>query len=219
MISFTNGSCYGANTGKNLTSASNFLILAGGGNGQDTCSSCSGVIDILSGNVTSTLSATATNSINIENIIRISGTGTPTTATSILHGSTVQFPDIANAAETDILCYNTTGGTISYETTVGGCVPSDPRLKIKGPDLSGDVALASLDQLEPGSGVFRPETHLGDTQQVWLYADQVCTMDERLCVRDKSGFLNYDKVGMLAYLVAAVKQQQIEISNLRQRLQ
>jgi len=106
----------------------------------------------------------------------------------------------------DIVCYNSSTGQISYSTTVALCEPSDPRAKIKGRDLVPSDALAKLAAITPGSGVFRPEMALGSDQHVWLYADQVCQMDDRLCVDERSdGMLNYDKVGMIAYAVAGIK--------------
>ncbi len=122
---------------------------------------------------------------------------------------------LTNVAANEIVCYNTSGGLMSYEPSVAGCVPSDPKVKNKGPDLSPAVALAKIEMLTPGTGTFKPNVHLGDKEQVWLYADQVCAMDERLCAPDSSGTLNYDKVGALAYVVAALKGLKADNDNLR----
>jgi hypothetical protein len=139
---------------------------------------------------------------------------------SITPTGAVSFPSLPSAQETDIVCYSTSTGVLSYATSVAGCVPSDPKLKIRGPDLTPTLALARIETLTPGSGVFKPEANLGSNEQVWLYADEVCKMDSRLCVKDANGILNYDKVGMLAYVVAAVKAQQVEINKLkRERMQ
>lgn len=122
---------------------------------------------------------------------------------------------LTNASANEIVCYATSTGLMSYENSVAGCVPSDPALKIAGPALNPADALVKVAALVPGSGQFKPETGLSQDQQVWLYADQVCAMDKRLCVKDASGALNYDKVGALAYAFAAIKELKSDNDNLR----
>jgi hypothetical protein len=59
---------------------------------------------------------------------------------------------------------------------------------------------------------YRPEMGLGDNDQVGLYAEQVCAIDDLLCHRDAQGVIdNYDKVGALAIAFAAIKELQAEI--------
>lgn len=72
-VSFVNGTCIGTNTGLQLLGASNFLIMAGGGNGNvgsTTFASGSGVILVGSGRVVvDTPAAGSTNFLNIENAV------------------------------------------------------------------------------------------------------------------------------------------------------
>ncbi len=122
---------------------------------------------------------------------------------------------LTNAAGNEIVCYNTAGGLMTYEPAVASCVPSDPKLKVKGPDLLPSTALAKLETIVPGSGHFKESAKLDTAEHVWLYADQVCGIDPRLCVKDETGVLNYDKVGMLAYVIGAIKELKADNDNLR----
>ncbi len=119
--------------------------------------------------------------------------------------TSIAFAGIQAASQNDIICVNSTGGFISYASSVVGCVPSDPKLKIKGLYLDSELSLKKLILLHPGSGAFKPEAKLDRKEHVWLYADEVCKMDARLCEKDKHGVLNYDKVGLGAYQVSAIK--------------
>lgn len=89
-VSFTNGTCVGSNTGKKLTTATNFVILSGGGNGSvgsTTFASGSAVILIGSGAQTvDTPLAGTTGYINLENVLTFSGTGTPSTSIATIAG-------------------------------------------------------------------------------------------------------------------------------------
>ena len=138
--------------------------------------------------------------------------------TVTLAAGTFNLPNIANAAGNEILCYDTTNGPVTYESAVAGCVPSSITLKNVRGTIDPDIALTKITALEPGVYTYKDETKFGPQEYDGLYAEQVCAMDERLCARDKEGHVrNYDKVGMLAYLVAALKAQQQEIKALENR--
>lgn len=84
------GNCFGANTGAALTTAVNFLIVGGGTStvGNTTFASGSGVILMGSGGQTvDTPAAGTSNYINIENILTVTGTGTPSTSAAVFAGS------------------------------------------------------------------------------------------------------------------------------------
>jgi hypothetical protein len=88
---FWGGACLGR-SGAALTTASNFLILAGGRGvvGNTTFASGSGVILIGSGAQTvDTPAAGTSNYINIENILTVTGTNTPSTSVTTIAGSLV----------------------------------------------------------------------------------------------------------------------------------
>jgi hypothetical protein len=88
---FVNGTCLGPNTGKTLTSAYNFMILSGGGNGvvgDTTFASGNGVILVGSGGQTvDTPAAGTSNYINFENIWKATGTNNPATSVSTIAGT------------------------------------------------------------------------------------------------------------------------------------
>lgn len=133
----------------------------------------------------------------------------------------IYMPQMNTAAGDEILCRNsasTPAGLITWATSVVGCVPSSMRFK----DISGYVdpaqALAGVLTLTPAVYAYKPEMNLGNNPQVGDLAEQVCAMDELLCHRDADGKIdNYDKVGLTAYLVAAIKAQQQEIDRLKTR--
>lgn len=137
-----------------------------------------------------------------------SGTGTGALfagATTLT--STLNLTGIAAASGADILCYNNTGGPVTYATTVVGCVPSAERFKnVKG-RVDPRMALAGVMNLTPALYSYKPEMNLGTNDQAGLLADQVCEIDPLLCHRDDNGAIdNYDKIGMFATLVAAFQE-------------
>lgn len=134
--SFRNGMCLGALTGAALTTASNFLIIGGGGNGtvgNTTFASGSGVILIGSGAqaVDTPLPGTS-NYINIENILTVTGTNTPSTSVAsfagslgavagiALHGTTVAALPTCNAGEEGTMMYVTDATAPAYNATLTG---------------------------------------------------------------------------------------------------
>lgn len=131
----------------------------------------------------------------------------------------VNMSGIANAAGNEILCYDTTGGPVTYENAVAGCVPSAMRLKNPLGSIAPVDAEHALATLHPAVYAYKDAAKFGPQPYVGLYADEVCAMDERLCSRDKEGRVeNYDKVGLTAYLVAAIQAQQREIKELKRRI-
>lgn len=88
---YTNGTCIGTNSGIALTTATNFIELSGGGNGcvgGTNFASGSAVILIAScGQNVDTPAAGTSNYINIENILTVTGTNTPSTSVSTIAGT------------------------------------------------------------------------------------------------------------------------------------
>lgn len=154
------------------------------------------------------------------------GTGTTTQAVTIggasnttTVASAFDLTAIANAAGNEILCYNTSGGAVTYEPAVATCVPSVLRLKNPIGQLSADTAALKLDMLRPAVWTYKDTHTWGGQPYVGLYADDVAKMDSRCGVRDKAGKLeNYADRCVLAYLVAAVQGQQREIAELKAAL-
>jgi hypothetical protein len=125
---------------------------------------------------------------------------------------------VPNTAENSILCYSTSTNAISEETSVAGCVPSARELKHIGPELNGRRALDAVMTWIPGSGIYKNEAlnKPHDQPYVWVYANEICASDPRLCVRDDKGDVeNYDKLGFNAYLLAALQEEHRELVRLR----
>lgn len=133
--------------------------------------------------------------------------------------TTLTASAIASAAGNELLCYNTTGGVITYAATVLGCVPSGLQFKDVAGRIEPRTALKAVLTMKPGYGTFKDTKTFGAEQRVWLFADEVCDVDERLCKRDAQGRPeNYDKYGTVAYIVAAMKEQQVQIRRLQREV-
>jgi hypothetical protein len=149
-------------------------------------------------------------------LISVSGGGTPSTSTANIFSNTINLPNITNAAGNEILCYDTTGGPVTYESAVSGCVPSAKRLKNPKGKIDPKRALDRIAKLTAATYTYKDTVKFGAKEFDGLYADEVCAIDERLCDRDANGQVhNYDKTGMLAYLVAALGEQKREIDALK----
>ena len=119
---------------------------------------------------------------------------------------TLNLTGISNAAGNEILCYNTSAGPVTYENAVGGCVPSDASLKNITRRLNPFVAMWRVAWYLPVYYyTFKPDSGLGTENYVGLLAQDVCAMDTTLCRWDAKGTLNYDKIGLAAYVISALK--------------
>ena len=92
-ISFTNGTCLGTNTGIQLTTASNFLIVAGGGNASVGATNFASGTDVAlfgtGANAVDTPAAGTSHYMNLFNIIVTTGIGTPLTSLTTIAGELV----------------------------------------------------------------------------------------------------------------------------------
>jgi len=85
--SFYQGTCVGGSTGGAVTSGNRFTII-GAKNGNSVFATGNTVLLIGSGGVTvDTPAANTSNYVNIENVITITGTGTPSTSTTTIAGN------------------------------------------------------------------------------------------------------------------------------------
>jgi hypothetical protein len=125
------------------------------------------------------------------------------TGASTTISNAVNLTGISAASGADILCYNSSGGPVTYATTVVGCVPSAFALKDQVGSLGSVYGEPKWLSIRNPIYKYKPSANLGDKTYVGLYADDVCAMDELLCERNADGTVaNYDKIGMLAYTVA-----------------
>lgn len=118
------------------------------------------------------------------------------------------MPNLAAAGQTDIVCFNTTGGVLSYDTTVALCTGSSARFKDDIRDIDPDTAYAKLygrHPLRPVRFRYKPEfaKQYGDGEYIGYLAEDVCALDEDLCVREGGKPRTYDQRGLAAYQQAA----------------
>ena len=159
-------------------------------------------------------------------LLQATAAGTTTTSTVmsvapalVTVTGTLNVTALPSASETDIVCYNTTGGVFSYATSVAGCVPSALRYKSVLGEINQHYALASINKLIPTVYRYKDTGRFGAQEYDGLIADRVCEIDKRLCAYNEKGQVeNYDKVGVLAYAIAAMNEQQLELNKLKSEI-
>lgn len=122
-------------------------------------------------------------------------------------------------AQTGYLCYNTTGGVITYDTT-NTCLVSSERYKENIVPFAPTSALDEAMRLIPSSfnrrAAYSPDT----APRLGLIAEQVADVDERLVVRGADGLprgVLYE-TGGLAVAIGAIQALKADNDNLRSRL-
>lgn len=175
-----------------------------------------GLFQVSGGNVGINVSSNHTFQVNTgtsSGAISIGGTSATTTV-----GGPLDLTDIANSAGNEILCYDTTGGPVTYENAVAGCVPSAARFKIGIEDISTDIH-ADLALLRPSDWTYKDTAKFGDNLYVGLIADDVARMDPRCAVYDADGALeNYSDRCLMAHVIAGMQQQQAQIESLKHEM-
>jgi hypothetical protein len=113
-ISFTNGTCIGTNTGTQLTTATNFLLVAGGGNASVGATNFASGNDVaLFGTGASAVDTPAGNTshyVNLFNILTVTGINTPSAAITTIAGNLLT-PNLPSSAGSGGLydCVDNTG--------------------------------------------------------------------------------------------------------------
>lgn len=158
--------------------------------------------------------------VNVVNAGRLELYNTTNTAVVLGLGPTgiVYMPGLAGAQETDILCYNTSTGEVTYATTVAGCTGSSLDIKVPRGTIDPEHALAALTTLvDPAIYSYKPTANEYNNGKVYagLYAQQMCAVDELLCEKKDGKITNYDKIGTAAYTIAALKQLKHEFDQYR----
>jgi hypothetical protein len=153
-------------------------------------------------------------------IINQGGTNkTTNVAVNIVSAVNVELPNIASSssAQTGTVCWGT-GGTLTYDPTLG-CLTSLEELKDIHGDIDGVLALAEVNKLTPFWFTPKNRPEGSDlAEQPGLGAHQVESVDKRLVGYDSHGELRGVRYAeMTAVLIAAIKQQQAEIAELRNR--
>jgi hypothetical protein len=112
----------------------------------------------------------------------------------------------------DVLCYASSTGVITYETTGTTCTVSALAYK----NLLGVLDKSDMSGLRAGIWTYKPEMDFGDKVHVGLLADDVEAMDPRCATYDKDGKLqNYEDRCVIAHLVAELKTMRKEINELK----
>lgn len=209
----------GAGSSNSMTSAASNTII---GAQVATTTLVSGSNNILIGvnNAIDTAAAGTNNTINIGGSagswVLVTGTGTTTTETTTMSG-VVKLPNLAtsSASQTGTVCSGT-GGLLTVDTTTT-CLLSLEELK----DIQNPItnALDTIMKIKPFWFRWKTSTpeYVGDkAEQPGMGAHQVEGVDKRLVAYNPDGRLKgvrYQE--MTAMLVAAVKEQQNEITHMR----
>lgn len=150
--------------------------------------------------------------INNAGVLDVGSTGVAVTGTI-----TASAIASSGAAQTGYLCYNTTGGVITYD---GGatCLVSREELKTNLGPIDG--ALKTVMALKPFWGAYREGTPMQDhAVQPFLGARYTASVDGRLTSYDKAGEpLGVRYENMTAVLAAAIQQQQTQITRLQRQI-
>lgn len=117
-----------------------------------------------------------------------------------------------SAAQTGTVCWSSTGGKLTVDTTVA-CLASTRKIKKNIDDLIDGIEIVK--RLRPVAYDLREErAHEG--RQVGLVAEEVAEVDRRLVAMDDNGeprAVRYQQ--LTAVLVRAIQQQQVQIAELR----
>lgn len=130
--------------------------------------------------------------------------------------STYFGPGIPSTNNGNYLCWNTT--TFQFEQNVTACLVSSERYKEEIKD--SPYGLSEIVKLD--SKLFHYKDGYGDngvTEHVGLIAENVGTIIPTLAVRNTDGTINsYDPIGLTSVLVQAIKDQQVQIDALANRV-
>lgn len=182
-----------------------------------------GKASVVNGTVSSVndlyLQANASASNKIYGIIN-SVTTTTTNSTGFGVTGTITASAIASsgAAQSGYLCYNTTGGVITYD---GGATCLVSREEYKDELGPIDNALQLVLSLRPFWGAYKADSPMKDHRtQPFLGARETARVDDRLTSVDAKGEpLGVRYENMSAVLIAAIKEQQAQIDALKVRVE
>lgn len=122
-------------------------------------------------------------------------------------------------AQTGYLCYNTTGGVITYDAT-NTCLVSSERYKEHITPFIPEDALNEAMRLVPSSFNRRSAYSADTSQRLGLIAEQVAGVDERLVVRGSDGLprgVLYE-TGGVAIAIGAIQALKADNDNMRARI-
>ena len=114
------------------------------------------------------------------------------------------------SAQSGTVCYNTSGGTLTYDATLG-CLSSLASLKTDMSPLND--AIAEVMRLRPIEFRFKPDVPTDHSMQVGFTAEDVAQVDPRLVGYGADGELRGVRYAeMVSLLTKAIQEQQAEIN-------
>lgn len=138
------------------------------------------------------------------------------TSAAITGTLTVSAIASSGAAQSGYLCYNTSGGVITYD---GGatCLISLEEYKNNHGPITGKDAISDVMALRPFWGTYKTDSIIHDShEQPFLGARQVESVDKRLAAYSEDGELRSVRYqNLTAVLVSAIQDQQAQIAQLR----
>ena len=125
---------------------------------------------------------------------------------------------LASVATTSAVCYNTSTGAVSYDSSIGTCNTSTARAKHDIQPFEADALQAVL-RMEPKL-FFYNEDQNAPGQQLGLIAEDLEAIDPKLVGYDMQGRPNSIKFlgPMFSYMIGSIKQQQEKINMLETQL-
>lgn len=119
-----------------------------------------------------------------------------------------------SAALNGTLCYNAANGIVSYNPS-STCTVSSERFKNKISSIDVDEIIPRFLKLD--SGIFTYKNGYGLTGvHNGYYAEELCAMDENLCIRDQNEkVFSYDVNGMIAIQGAIIQRLITEVRELK----
>jgi len=150
--------------------------------------------------------------------------GGTTTAFGLTVMGDLTLSATASAAQTNILCYNSGSGVVTYQSWASGCAASSARLKEEIETISPEEALRIMMALQPVSYRYRADVDLGSERHLGFLAEQVEAVSKDLIIYEPDGVtpraVRYQElapiiVGALQELKAVNDNLRLEIEQLK----
>lgn len=97
------------------------------------------------------------------------------------------FSGLSSVAQTNVVCFNTVSGRLTYQAFATGCVTSSARYKQDITEISHTRALEIANSLVPVSYQYRPDADLGSERHIGFTAEQVQKVDPTLVGYESDG--------------------------------
>jgi hypothetical protein len=133
--------------------------------------------------------------------------------------ATIQLPGLANAAGNELVCFASSGGLLTYESSVSGCVSSLEELKNNHGAIGPEEAHRDVAALKPFWGTFKADKP-GTKDVPFFGARYTAKVDPRLGGYDDKGKLYTVQYAQMTPVLAANEQYlQSEIVEQKQQIE